>query len=501
MSLPQSSLSPRAFVPALAAAVAAAVTLFAPQLLNDGDTWWHLAAGRWILDHGQVPHVDPFSYTMPGHPWQAHEWLSEVLMALAHRAAGWSGMMILFAFATGGAAWLVTRRLSRVMSGITLVLVVILAMACQGPGLLARPHILVLPLLAGWMVEMLAARDEKRSPRLWMALMIIPWANLHGSYVFGFFLTGVFGLEALVEAWPAGWRACLDVVRTWGLFAAACVAGALVTPHGISGLIFPFQLMTMTGLQSIQEWHSVDFATLSPFEVAMMATLFVCLNRGVKVPFVRLAALLFLLHMALQHTRHLTVLALVAPLFLAEPIAEALGQRPAGKAPRAAWIAALVAVLVLAGVRLAWPLIRVDRVNTPITALTHVPAELRSQPVFNEYSIGGYLIFQGVRPYIDGRADMYGDAFLDEFVRAQRGDTVLLDKILKTNHVRWTILAPGNRNIAWLDRQPNWRRIYADRYAVIHVAQAPPATTAPAGAAAQPPCTCTGTSAPPSTTR
>ena len=156
--------------------------------------------------------------------------------------------------------------------------------------------------------------------------------------------------------------------------------------------------------------------------------------------------------------------------------------------------------MVLSGVRIAWPLVRVDRVNTPITALTHVPADLRGQPVFNEYSIGGYLIFSGIRPYIDGRADMYGDAFLDEFVRAQRGDTVLLDKILKTNHVRWTILAPGNRNIAWLDRQPNWRRIYADRYAVIHVARTPPATTSATGAA-QPPCTCTGTSVPPSTTR
>ena len=78
MSLPQTQISLRSQAPLFAAMLAAAVTMFAPPVLNDGDTWWHLAAGQWILAHQQVPHVDPFSYTMRGHPWQAHEWLSEV---------------------------------------------------------------------------------------------------------------------------------------------------------------------------------------------------------------------------------------------------------------------------------------------------------------------------------------------------------------------------------------------------------------------------------------
>jgi hypothetical protein len=43
------------------------------KLLNDPDTYWHLAVGRWILDHGAVPHSDPFSFTMTGAPWIAKE--------------------------------------------------------------------------------------------------------------------------------------------------------------------------------------------------------------------------------------------------------------------------------------------------------------------------------------------------------------------------------------------------------------------------------------------
>src|SRR5579862_5399576 len=84
-------------------AVAAGVS-FAPAILNDGDTFWHLAAGRWMLDHGQVPRTDPFSYTFVGRPWMTHEWLSEVVMALVFQAAGWSGIMLLTGLAMGGTA-------------------------------------------------------------------------------------------------------------------------------------------------------------------------------------------------------------------------------------------------------------------------------------------------------------------------------------------------------------------------------------------------------------
>ena len=84
----------------------AAWILFDPRVLNDGDTYWHLATGLWILGHASVPHVDIFSYFKAGTPWVAQEWLSETFMALAYRALGWTGVVMLFAFAGGAAAWL-----------------------------------------------------------------------------------------------------------------------------------------------------------------------------------------------------------------------------------------------------------------------------------------------------------------------------------------------------------------------------------------------------------
>ncbi len=67
-----------------AAAIYALLLLLGARLLNDPDVYWHIAVGRWIVEHRAVPHVDPFSATMAGAPWIAKEWLSQLLYAGAH---------------------------------------------------------------------------------------------------------------------------------------------------------------------------------------------------------------------------------------------------------------------------------------------------------------------------------------------------------------------------------------------------------------------------------
>ena len=141
-----------------------ALAAFSPAALNDGDTWTHVATGQWILAHGAIPRVDPFSYTFAGQPWTAHEWLSEVVMALAYRAAGWSGVALLTGAAAATAIFVMARRAARDLSGVALLVLVALAALLVAPSLLARPHILALPLLALWADALFAAREADRAP-------------------------------------------------------------------------------------------------------------------------------------------------------------------------------------------------------------------------------------------------------------------------------------------------------------------------------------------------
>jgi hypothetical protein len=458
--------------PALGAAVllpallALALVLFAPQVFNDGDTYWHVAAGNWMLDHHQVARADPFSFTFAGRPWHAHEWLAEIAMALAWRAAGWAGVAVLCALAAAAALALLARGFNRRLDPLGAAVALILVAGCLSPSLIARPHLLMLPLLAAWTLALLDARALDRAPGRGWWLLILVWANLHASVILALALIGPFALEALIAPDADRWR----VARQWGLFGIGALAAALITPFGVAGLLFPLQVSGMASLNSIVEWRPPDFQHPQPLEAALLAGVFILARGGVSLPVMRLGLLLVLIHLALGHTRHQVLLAVIGGLIVAEAVGGAprFG-RAAGKAPVAVPLLAAVLAIVLIGARLAAPIVRRDGPVSPISALAHVPPDLRARPVLNGYGMGGYLIFQGVRPFIDGRTDMYGDAFNARYDAAMAADAPALQAVLNDDRIAWTILDPDAPAVKALDSDPGWRRLYAAQFAVIHV--------------------------------
>ena len=453
-----------------------AVAAFSQRVFIDGDTNWHVAAGRWILAHHTVPTTDPFSFTFFGKPWIAHEWLSEVLMALAYLAAGWSGVVLFIGLCAGLAFWMIARELQLWMGPVGQIVGLALTFACLEPFLYARPHIIATPVLVFWTRQLLAARRAGRAPPLELAPLMVLWANLHASFIFGLALIGPFALEALVEEPDK-----LRVIRGWGFFGVIAGAFALATPHGFKDITFPFMVLGMKVLPNILEWRGANFQNYTLFEGVLLITLFLGLWRGVRVPIFRLILLVGLVHMALQHVRQEAVLAALAPLLLAEPFGRAL--KPAREGPRltppVGWkpgwrvpsvlIASVLAVgaVGVVGARLAIPLVRRDNANVPVTAIAHVPPRLMGKPVLNEYAFGGYLIFKGVKVFIDGRADMYGDAWVQQYLAIVGGAQPDVDKAFKRWNIAWAIVSPKDGIVRLLDARPGWRRLYSDPYAVL----------------------------------
>ena len=447
---------------ALFAGLAAfALTAFSPGVLNDADTYWHIRAGEWMLAHGQVLRADPFSYTAANTPWHTQEWLSEILMALAWRG-GWPGIYLLFASAAALTAGIVGGFVRQRVEFVPALLIVVLGLACVTGSLLARPHLLILPLLALWTAGLVRAREKEQVPSLLLLLLMPLWANLHGSFAFGLALAGAFAIEALLET-PR-----LKTAILWILFLAAATASALLTPFGIDGLLFPLKMLGMQGLGHIGEWQPTDFARLSPFAIALLAALFVFGSGKVRIPPVRLAILLGLVWLALSHGRHQMLLGVTAPLLLAPFLAQVWWAREArGNSLFAGLAAFLLAITMVT--RLMLPVTRGDDPMTPATALAHVPRMLRETPVLNDYGFGGYLIWNGVKPFIDSRADLYGDIFLRNYAVITSPDKDALAAVLTFHHVRWTIFRSDAPVVKLLDDMPGWRRFYADKLAVVHV--------------------------------
>jgi hypothetical protein len=129
----------------------------------------------------------------------------------------------------------------------------------------------------------------------------------------------------------------------------------------------------------------------------------------------------------------------------------------------------VAALLGIAALRSLFATAPVDNRFNPQRLIDHIPADLRARPVFNDYSMGGPLIADGIRPYIDGRADMYGDAFFADYIAIANGDAARFDAAVSRYDLRWTVLPPHRRLVRLLDRSPDWKRLYSDESGVIHV--------------------------------
>lgn len=452
-------------VPAL---VGLTLTSFAPQVLGDGDSWWHVRAGEWMLDHHAVPMTDPFSFTFAGEPWHAHEWLAEVLFAIVYRALGWAGVMLLVGVAAGSTVGLLYEWLRRHTGHIDATLGVVLASACLAPGLLARPHFLALPLLVQWMRVLLDARDAGRSPSLMWLLLMVVWVNMHGSALLGVATVGAFAVEAALEnrvLWGG-------VARQWLVFAAGSALATLVTPRGAEGVTFLVALTQMQSLSDIIEWRPPDFTRITTLEPLLVAGLYVALSGRVRVPPLRILLLIALLHMTLQHRRHEMLLALVGVMIVVRGMDDS-GERVPTAMP-SGWYLPLVAAVgsVVIVARSLLPAGPLETQTNPSNAFAQVPTELRARPVFNDYATGGFLIGQGVKPFVDGRTDLYGDAFFARYDAIMQGRPGALEQALSDHRIEWTFLPTESAPARQLDAMAGWHRLHSDALVTIHVRNA-----------------------------
>lgn len=131
---------PRGLLVAVAVALAGAVAGVFP--IFESDLFWHLAAGRWMLEHGAIPRVDPFRFTSGGAAWVDHEWLFQVVVHGVERVAGLDGLIALRAAALGGFALLLCHHARRAGLGAGLAgLLALAAMLGVRPRFLVRPEI------------------------------------------------------------------------------------------------------------------------------------------------------------------------------------------------------------------------------------------------------------------------------------------------------------------------------------------------------------------------
>ncbi|WP_426613581.1 hypothetical protein [Bradyrhizobium sp. McL0616] len=444
------------------------------SLLHDPDTLWQIKVGQWILDHRAVPWTDFYSLTHAGEVWLSTSWLSQVLFATTYSCWGWAGPVVLTAAAIALAMGLLLALLQRHLDLPYALVFCLLAMTLAAPHLLARPHVLALPVMVAWAGTLMAAADRGRAPSFLLLPLMALWANLHGGFVLGLALIGAIGLEVLWRAAPAR---RLALAWRWTAFGLAALVASCCTPYGIDTVLGAARILSLgKSFAVIAEWRPADFSSFSPFAAALLALLGLGLSRGLLLSPPRVLLILVVTWMALAHVRSIETFGVLVPLVLAQPLGGWM-RRTASDAPRTlrmapAALAAVAIVLATASVTATFAAhhtFEFSATQTPVAAVD-VLTERKAARIFNSYGFGGYLIVRDIKPFVDGRSELYGEKFLMDYFAAEDGrDVSGLLRMLDDNRIDATLLMPDSPAAQMLDHIRGWKRVYTDKVAVVHV--------------------------------
>lgn len=455
---------------------------------TDPDLWWHLATGRYIVQTRSIPHHDVFSYTATDHKWITHEWLTQVGMIGLYNLGGLAALLVATCLVVTTSFVLVYRQCdARPHLAVFAVLLGALASAVTwGP----RPQMLNIWMVAAFTLLLKQYRQHRQGL---LTLCLFPlltalWVNLHSGYFLGFVLIGsVIAGDAMSNLLDYRTPETLNWQRIGYLALAlvTCVIAALINPNGPKMLWYPFETLGSRAMQEyIQEWSPPAFYRPEYWPLALllfggMAAWVFSRRRRDLTDLLLFVGFGFA---SLLSARHIPLFAVVATPILTRYLAQVEVGRlrwdwtslpdprlPSRPLALLNWTLVLLFALV-GGLRVADVVGKnrdIEERHYPVKALQYIDAAgLAAKRMYNSYNWGGYLLWKGYRVFIDGRADVYLDEFMDEYVLAYqlRGDW---RRPLDRFSVDYILIESGASFETLLEISPEWQRVYRDEQAVI----------------------------------
>ncbi|MDH4209650.1 MAG: hypothetical protein OEV76_12295, partial [Anaerolineae bacterium] len=410
----------------------------ATQPITDPDFWWHLRTGQYIWETRSIPRHDIFSHTVPETPWITHEWLTELLLYSVYTLSGQGGLIVVFATVIAGTFMLLYLQCAGrpYLAAFVVVLAAITSALTWG----VRPQMLSLMLSALFLYILHLYRNQKS----WVIWLLPPlmalWANLHGSFFLGVVYPALYilgeAVDNLLRPGREGAMAWRDM-RRLALVTLITAIAPILNPNGLQLLIYPFGTLGSAAMQAyIMEWFSPDFhlAQFQPFALYILALL-LSLGLSKRTPSAR--ELLFLVgfgYASLRSARFIPFFVLTSASTLDDQLLHMWlhsgwsgrfakrSTRPGRAYVAANWL--LLGVLALGvAINTGYALRRNNeayREVFPVSAVDFLADRQTIGKMYNLYHWGGYLIWRLYpehKVFIDGRADVYGDAFIEEYLQ------------------------------------------------------------------------------------
>ena len=482
-----------------------AIFAMAARVSVDSDTWWHLAAGRLILEEGRIPLTDIFSSSRYGEPWLGASvgWIMQTTLYLIYNSFGPGGLNVFTALMITITFILIYQTLS---GGVFLrAFVLILAATTSGVYWAARPYLISF-VFSGLFLWILEDYRWRRKDRLWLLpIIMVIWANSHAGFAYGQIFWGLYGIAEGVE-WILAARKADAVIPTnfskaWllegikGRVGKMLLIGLLLViaiclnPSGPVMLLYPFETIAITALQDhIQEWQSPNFHALviQPFAWMIFLLIAVIGASERKLALSDFLLITVFIYMGLLAGRHIASFALVAPIVItrhAASITEKFGKKfnfsglKDKKVSRFQgglnwFLFTLLLFAVIVKTASVYPASMNDEhihKGAPTGAIAYLKTHDLKGNMLNSYNWGGYLIWHlpEYPVFVDGRTDLYKDEVLSDWFKILRAEDNWVET-MEYWDLNLVLLEPNLPVIRELELI-GWQKLYEDEISVIMI--------------------------------
>ncbi len=504
------SLWLQVLMPSIADAIFLAVfctlifTSLSVRLLGDAGIGWHIRTGQLILATHEIPRTDPFSSTMTGKPWFAWEWLYDIIVggldsAMRLNGVVWFNAVVIAAVFAGAFQWLMKRGANVLVS----VILVLLAISASMIHFLARPHVVSWLFTFAWFAILdRSERDAfsgctRRSRSLWiLPLLMLVWVNLHGGWVFGFILLGIYWLSAGWTWWRTKPGRIEDALlriaaarraRELLWVAIFSAATSLVNPYGWKLHRHVLAYLSNRFLMShIQEFQSPDFHGWAQrcFLAVLLMVVVALAVRERKLRPSELLVVLFSVYSGLYAARNIPVASILlvmitGPILCSTRSLGFFGRIGILQSTLRGHIWPVIATIFTFAVALHSGMVgsvklmdsHFDSSRMPAAAIDYIEQHNLRGPVLSTDFWGGYSVYRLYprdQVVVDDRHDLYGEAFFKSYLNMYRGEEGWQEFL--QGHRAGCLLFPRRAAITnLLLENQNWKPVYEDEVAVIFV--------------------------------
>lgn len=396
------------------------------------DYWWHIKAGEYMVLNKTIPFIDVFSWYGIANNlyWHSHEWLTEVVLYLNSQIfpsiGGYVFCVLTSTLLMGGLVYLNANKVKKNIrfSIVWFILGVLILM----PLITARPHMISFILLMFTMKGLMDFKVNEESKWIWSIPVIsMLWANFHGGssnlpYVLTL-LVLITGLFEFKLGRLVGHKLSKKQIKTLIIVSILSVLTIAINPHGIDMIIYPYANMQDSFMLSIiSEWRCPDLKNIGDIFIfiEMFIILLPLLLGKDDLDLTDLGFIGGLVYLTFKSVRFSILLYIISTFIIFKYIPQSKDERDF---KQFSLVFGVLGVLLfgISSTGLA------EVLNEPLKPLLsdeviEVIKEKNPERLYNDYDFGGYLIYNEIKVFVDGRADMYSKYNLKDAVNLSKLD-------------------------------------------------------------------------------